>query len=230
MNAGGAAIPMVHSPGAEGCRVGLVEATERMTIDPGPSGSQPFPGARFGRTLLTTTLGDPLAQPVDALVLGTNRRGLMGAGTATVIRLTGGPEIEREAMEQAPLHIGDAITTSSGRLANRGIGFLIHAVVSEELGGASRSEDVRRAVGSALLIAAERKVRTLAMPAIGGGTGPEHLPPEVAAEVIVDETISFLRRSTRRFDRVVYVARSTDDQAAFDAAIIRGRARSWGDA
>jgi O-acetyl-ADP-ribose deacetylase (regulator of RNase III) len=201
-----------------------------MMIDPSPSASQQTPGTRFGRTLLTTTLGDPLAQEVDALVLGTNRRGLMGAGTATFIRLTGGPEIEREAMEQAPLDLGDAITTTSGRLAERGISLLIHAVVSDELGGVASSEDVRRAVGNALLVAAERKVRTLAMPAIGGGTGPEQLPPAVAAEVIVDETISFLRRSTRRFDRIVYVARSTDDQAAFEAAIIRGRARSWGDA
>ncbi len=201
-----------------------------MTTDPSPSASQPSPGARFGRTFLTTALGDPLAQEVDALVLGTNRRGLMGAGTATVIRLTGGPEIEREAMEQAPLDIGDAITTTSGRLAERGIGLLIHAVVSDELGGVSRSEDVRRAVSSALLVAAERKVRTLAMSAIGGGTGPDQLPTAVAAEVIVDETISFLRRSTRRFDRVIYVARSADDRAVFDAAIIRGRALSWEDA
>ena len=221
---------MVHSPGVQGRRVDWVEAARRMTIDPSPAPSQLSPGARFGRTLLTTTLGDPLDQEVDALVLGTNRRGLMGAGTATVIRLTAGPEIEREAMEQAPLDIGDAITTTSGRLAERGIGLLIHTVVSDELGGVSRSEDVRRAVGSALLVAADRKVRTLAMPAIGGGTGPEHLPTAVAAEVIVDETISFLRRSTRRFDRVVYVARSTEDRAAFDAAIIRGRARSWEDA
>ena len=217
---------MVHSPRVDRR---WVKAVGHMTIDPSPSASQTTPGARFGRTLLTTALGDPLAQEVDALVLGTNRRGLMGAGTATVIRLTGGPEIEREAMEQAPLDIGDAITTTSGRLAERGIGLLIHAVVSDELGGVSRSEDVRRAVGSALLVAAERKVRTLAMPAIGGGTGPEQLPMAVAAEVIVDETISFLRRSTRRFDRVIYVARSTDDQAVFDAAIIRGRARSWED-
>lgn len=221
---------MVHSPGAQGRRVGWVEAAGRMTIDPSPTPAQLSPGARFGRTLLTTTLGDPLDQEVDALVLGTNRRGLMGAGTATVIRLTAGPDIEREAMEQAPLDIGDAITTTSGRLAERGIGLLIHAVVSDELGGVSRSEDVRRAVSSALLVAAERKVRTLAMPAIGGGTGPEQLPIAVAAEVIVDETISFLRRSTRRFDRVVFVARSAEDRAAFDAAIIRGRARSWDDA
>jgi O-acetyl-ADP-ribose deacetylase (regulator of RNase III) len=179
---------MVHSPGVQGRRVDWVEAAGRMTIDPSPSTSHRSPGVRFGRTLLTTTLGDPLAQEVDALVLGTNRRGLMGAGTATVIRLTGGPDIEREAMEQAPLDIGDAITTTSGRLAERGIGLLIHAVVSDELGGVSRSEDVRLAVSSALLVAAERKLRTLAMPAIGGGTGPEQLPPSSAAAPVPGRT------------------------------------------
>ncbi len=187
----------------------------------------PVSGARFGRTLLIAAVGDPLAQPVDALVLGSNRRGLMGAGTGTAIRLIGGPEIEREAMEQAPLDLGSAITTTSGRLAERGIGLLIHAVVSDELGGTASVEHIRRAVASALTIAADRKVRSLAMPAIGGGTGPDQLPTTAAAEVIVDETISFLRRSSRRFDRVIYVARSDDDYSAFEDAIIRGRARSW---
>jgi len=198
-----------------------------MMIDSIPPASGT--GTRFGRTLLTATLGDPLAQTVEALVLGANRRGLMGAGTATAIRLTAGPEIEREAMEQAPLDLGTAIATTSGRLAERGISVLIHAVVSDELGGMATTDDIRRAVSSALTVAADRRVRSLAMPAIGGGTGPEHLPTTVAAEAIVDETISFLRRSTRRFDRVVYVARSDDDLAAFQDAIVRGRARSWGD-
>lgn len=195
-------------------------------IDPLPPA--PGTGARFGRTLLVATQGDPLAQPVEALILGTNRRGLMGAGTATAIRLSSGPDIEREAMEQAPLGLGSAITTTSGRLAESGIGLLIHAVVSEELGGVAAEEHIRRAVTSALAIAAERRVRSLAMPAIGGGTGPDQLPTTTAAEVIVDETISFLRRSTRRFDRVIYVARSDDDLAAFEGAILRGRERSWG--
>jgi len=193
-----------------------------------PLSTAPVPGARFGRTLLSTVLGDPLAQTVDALVLATNRRGLMGAGTGTTIRLAGGPEIEREAMEQAPLDLGSAIATTSGRLADRGIALLIHAVVSDELGGVATVEDIRRAVASALTLAADRKVRSLAMPAVGGGTGPEHLPTASAAEVIVDETISFLRRSARRFDRITYVARSDDDLVAFGDAIVRGRARSWG--
>lgn len=187
----------------------------------------PGSGARFGRTLLVATVGDPLAQTVEALVLGSNRRGLMGAGTGTAIRLIGGPEIEREAMEQAPLDLGASITTTSGRLAERGIAVLIHAVVSDELGGTASAEHIRRAVTSALTIAADRKVRSLAMPAIGGGTGPDQLPTTAAAEAIVDETISFLRRSGRRFDRIVFVARSDDDFAAFEGAIVRGRARSW---
>lgn len=195
-------------------------------IDPLPQA--PGTGARFGRTLLVATFGDPLAQPVEALILGTNRRGLMGAGTATAIRLGGGPDIEREAMEQAPLDLGAAITTSSGRLAENGIGLLIHAVVSEELGGIASAEHIRRAVTSALTIATDRKIRSVAMPAIGGGTGPDQLPTTAAAGVIVDETISFLRRSTRRIDRIIYVARSDDDLAAFEDAILRGRARSWG--
>lgn len=185
-------------------------------------------GVRFGRTLLTAVTGDPLGQPVEALVLAANQRGLMGAGTATAIRLTGGAEIEREAMEQAPLDLGSAIGTTSGRLADRGITLLIHAVVSEHLGGTATVEDIRRAVASALGLAAERKVRSLAMPPIGGGTGPDQLPTAAAAEVIVDETITFLRRSSRRFDRIIYVARSNDDLAAFADAITRGRERSWG--
>jgi O-acetyl-ADP-ribose deacetylase (regulator of RNase III) len=45
---------------------------------------------RFGRTTLAAVLGDLLDQPVDAVVIAANQRGVMGAGVAGAIRLAGG--------------------------------------------------------------------------------------------------------------------------------------------
>ena len=184
-------------------------------------------GVRFGRAILAALPGELIAQPVDALVLAANQRGVMGAGTAGAVRSAGGAVIEREAMERAPLPLGGAIATSPGKLAERGVAAILHAVVAERLAEPSTVELVRRAVAAVLQLADERRWRSLALPPVGGGKGPGQLPIAVAAEAIVDETIAHIRRGQSRIDRVVFVSRDADDVLAFADAIARGRERSW---
>lgn len=195
----------------------------------GDSGTDTSAGtsARFGRTLLTAVLGDPLDQPVDALVLAANQRGVMGAGIAGAVRLAGGPEVEREAMALAPVVLGGAVATTAGKLAERGISTIIHAVVSEQLAAPSTVDAIRRATISLLRLADELRLRSVAIPPIGGGKGPSQLPVGLAVDAIVDETIAHLRRSGTRLDRIVFVSRHMDDVRAFAEAIAHGRERSW---
>jgi O-acetyl-ADP-ribose deacetylase (regulator of RNase III) len=182
---------------------------------------------RFGRTTLAALRGELIEQPVEAIVIAANQRGAIGTGAAGAVRVAGGAAIEREAMEQAPLALGGAIATTSGKLAERGVALIIHAVVAERLAEASTLELVRRATAAALALAEEHRVRSLAVPAVGSGTGPNHLRTGAVAEAVVDEVIAHLRRTQTRLERVVFVARDEDDVAVFAEAIARGRERSW---
>jgi O-acetyl-ADP-ribose deacetylase (regulator of RNase III) len=185
------------------------------------------PGLRFGRTTLTALLGDLVDQPVDALVIAANQRGVMGAGAAGAVRLAGGAQIEREVMEHAPLALGSALAAAPGSLAERGVAVIVHAVVSERLADPTTYELIRRSTVAALRLVEERRLRSVAVSPFGAGAGPGQLPIAAVAEAIVDETIAHLRRNQTRLDRIVFVSRDADDVAAFAEAIARGRERSW---
>ena len=141
---------------------------------------------RFGRTTLVALRGELIEQPVEAIVIAANQRGVIGTGAAGAVRVAGGPAIEREAMEQAPLALGGAVATTSGKLAERGISLIVHAVVTERLAEASTLDLVRRATVAALALAEERRVRSLVVPAVGSGSGPQQLRTDAVVEAVVD--------------------------------------------
>ena len=123
--------------------------------------------ARFGRMRIVTTLGETVDQPVQAVIYPANSRGVMGTGAISAVRSSAGLDVEREAMSYAPIEPGTAIVTSSGRLADRGIEAIIHAVVTEQLGQRIERSTMRRAIASALRLADEHRFRTVAMPLMG---------------------------------------------------------------
>jgi O-acetyl-ADP-ribose deacetylase (regulator of RNase III) len=185
------------------------------------------PGLRFGRTTLAALTGDLVDQPVDALVIAANQRGVMGAGAAGAVRLAGGAQIEREVMARAPLPLGSALPSTPGNLAQRGVALIVHAVVSERLADPSTYDLIRRSAVAALRLVEERRLHSVAVAPFGAGLGPGQLPIVAVADAIVDETIAHLRRHQTRLDRVLFVSRDADDVAAFAEAIARGRERSW---
>jgi O-acetyl-ADP-ribose deacetylase (regulator of RNase III) len=182
---------------------------------------------RFGRTVVQPASGELVDQPVQAIVYAANSRGVMGAGPAGSVRLVGGQEIEREAMAGAPFDLGTAFVTGSGRLAERGIEAIIHAVVAPQLGESAEVPDVRRALAAALRIADARRVRSLALPILGlraDATAAERID---LVEAIVDEFVAHLRRGGSRLETVVVVSRFTDDLAMMMDSLSRARQRSW---
>ena len=75
--------------------------------------------------------GDIATVEADAVANAANDRLWMGAGVAGALKRTGGEEIEREAMAQAPIDIGSAVATTAGRLPAR---WVIHgAVMGQDL-------------------------------------------------------------------------------------------------
>ncbi|GIW03666.1 MAG: hypothetical protein KatS3mg059_0286 [Thermomicrobiales bacterium] len=181
----------------------------------------------FGRTQVRAATGELVDQPVQAIVYAANARGLMGAGPPGSVRMAGGPEVEREAMAQAPLELGEAIVTTSGRLAERGIEAVIHAVVAPRLGDPAELPEVRRATAAALRLADARRFRSLALPLLGLSVEATPHDRETTIDAIVEEIVAHVRRGGSRLESIVIVSRFEDDLAAIEDALVRARQRLW---
>lgn len=160
------------------------------------------PSLRFGRTTVQVCAGDAFCTDADAIVCPANRRGMMVAGAAGLVRLRGGADVEREIMAQAPLTLGTAVATSSGDLTRVGIQLVLHAVVFDDLGGSTRLDLVEKAVASALQSAERHRVRSLVIPPVGSGVGTGRLTQQDVYVVVVDELAGHLRRYTSRIETI----------------------------
>ena len=129
----------------------------------------------------------------DAIVNPANGRGVMGGGVAGAIKRAAGPEVEREAMRQAPIAVGAAIGTSAGKLR---YALIVHAPTMAHPGEAIPVENVRRATRAALLLADQKGVRALALPGMGTGVGG--VPAGEAARVMIEEIRAFHPRSVQK--------------------------------
>jgi O-acetyl-ADP-ribose deacetylase (regulator of RNase III) len=184
-------------------------------------------GTRFGRTLIDAVVGELVEQPVQGILYPANSRGVMGAGSAGSLRFAAGPELEREAMAAAPLELGEAVATGSGKLVERGIQTVIHTVIAPGLGDTPRMQTVLRALSAALRLADRDRIRTIALPVLGvSAEAPQVERAEVARE-LVDAIVTHVRRPGSRLERIVIVSRFQDDLLSLDEAIQRARQRSW---
>ncbi|MGB3328737.1 MAG: macro domain-containing protein [Thermomicrobiales bacterium] len=163
---------------------------------------------RFGRSVFSVSSRPMLDQHVAGLVAPANRTGAMGIGIAGSIRTAGGFEIEREAMARAPLALGTAIATTAGALAEAGVQAIIHAVVSDGLGSPVERQDVvREATGATLELAETLRLRSLAIPSLGGNMASIGLDGTTVFTLMIDEAVAYQRRFTSRIERVVFVCR-----------------------
>jgi O-acetyl-ADP-ribose deacetylase (regulator of RNase III) len=123
--------------------------------------------------------GDITARPVDAIVNAANNAFWMGSGVAGAIKARGGAQIEREAMAQGPVAVGESVLTTGGSLLARHV---IHAAVM----GQDLQTDallIGQATASALALANSRALASIAFPALGTGVGG--FPIEECARVMV---------------------------------------------
>lgn len=137
--------------------------------------------------------GDITSLKVDAVVNAANSLGQMGGGVAGALRQKGGAEIEKEAMERAPIPIGQAVATTAGKLPYKKI---IHAPTMERPAMATSSEKVRLAARAALREAEANKLKSLAIPGLGTGVGG--LSFQESAKVILEEVRTFRGKSLQR--------------------------------
>ena len=154
--------------------------------------------------------GDIAAMAVDAVANAANNYLWMGAGVAGALKRAGGEEIEREAMTQGPIEVGDAVATGAGRLPAR---WVIHAaVMGQDL--ATSADAIRRATRRTLELADELGAESLALPAFGTGVGG--FPLDECAEIMVVEARAFQGRALRR---VVFAVYGEGAEAVFRSAL-----------
>jgi len=118
-------------------------------------------------TEIKVLCGDITVLRTEALVNAANNRMLMGGGVAGAIKRAGGAEIETEAVSRAPVGVGESVVTSAGRLP---VKYVIHAAT---MGMDFRTDEqkIRAACRSALESAAGLGISSVALPALGCGTG-----------------------------------------------------------
>jgi O-acetyl-ADP-ribose deacetylase (regulator of RNase III) len=149
---------------------------------------------------------------VDAIANAANTRLLHGGGVAGAIARAGGPTIQRESDERAPIRLGEAVETSGGDMPCR---WVIHAATME-LGGPTSAAIIRRATASTLRRADELGARSLALVAFGTGVGG--FPVAEAAMIEAEEVRRHLGADTG-LERIVFAVRGAAARRAFVQAL-----------
>jgi O-acetyl-ADP-ribose deacetylase len=135
--------------------------------------------------------GDITEMDVDAIVNAANNDLMLGAGVAGAILRKGGDSIQKECNEIGSIPVGYAAITGAGRLKAR---YVIHAA-SMGLGGErTTAKSLRTSTAHALRIAAERKLKSIAFPAVG--TGVSGFPVDECAQIMLKEAAAHLENDT----------------------------------
>jgi O-acetyl-ADP-ribose deacetylase (regulator of RNase III) len=134
----------------------------------------------IGDRVITVVRGDITQSQAEAIVNPANSRLMMGGGVAGAIRRAGGPTIEREALQKAPIRVSEAIATNAGRLATR---YVIHAPTMSLPAMSTDVESVEKATSAALRIAKALGLSSIAIPGMGTGVGG--VPVNEAAQTMV---------------------------------------------
>jgi O-acetyl-ADP-ribose deacetylase (regulator of RNase III)/ADP-ribose pyrophosphatase YjhB (NUDIX family) len=152
----------------------------------------------IGGSVIIIKHGDITEEQTDAIVNAANNRMIMGGGVARAIRIKGGKEIEEEARAKAPVRVGEAVTTSGGKIPSK---FVIHAATME-MDFRTDEKIVRKSAQNALLEAEKLEINSIAFPALGCGTG--RLKVKEIASVMAEEALRcFSKKSTLKEIRFV---------------------------
>jgi O-acetyl-ADP-ribose deacetylase (regulator of RNase III) len=152
---------------------------------------------------------------VDAIANAANTRLLHGGGVAGAIARAGGPSVQAESSERAPIGLGEAVSTGGGAMPCR---WVIHAATMElpPANPPTSAEVIGRATASTLAVAERLGARSLALVAFG--TGVAGFPLEEAAEIEVGKVRAHLAAGSG-LERVVFAVRGSEARRAFTSAL-----------
>jgi O-acetyl-ADP-ribose deacetylase len=163
--------------------------------------------------MLEVVEGDITLLDVDAIVNAANSSLLGGGGVDGAIHRRAGPELLAECRTLGGARTGEARITRGYRLKARHV---IHAVGPVWYGGSRGEADALAACyRSALRLAAENGLRSIAFPAIS--TGAYGFPLEQATEIAVAEAREF--EAAHRELRILFCCFSPQDAATYRRAL-----------
>jgi len=154
-------------------------------------------------------LGDITDLEVDAIVNAANDYLVMGSGVAGAIKKKGGKIIEKEAVRQAPIPIGEAVYTTAGNLKAK---YVIHAAgMGRDL--RTNASYIKNSTLNSLKRAEELKLKSVAFPAIGTGVGG--FPIEECAQVMISTVKDYLPQ-TKSIQKVIFALFDKQGYEAFE--------------
>ena len=154
--------------------------------------------------------GDITGAAVDAIVNAANLELIMGGGVAGAIHKKGGPSIQEECNKLAPIPLGEAAITGAGALKAK---YVIHAASMGLKGPLTTRESLLNSVKNSLKRSEEKKIKSIAFPAIG--TGIAGFPKEQCAQIMVDTILEHLRKGSS-LEKVYIVFFKGNIQEAFE--------------
>ena len=152
--------------------------------------------------------GDITQLSCDAIVNPANSFGYMGGGVAGAIKRTGGVEIEKEAVNKAPIDVGRAVATTAGSLPCT---YVIHAPTMKQPAMRISVENVKYATRAALKLAEKLDLRCVAIPGMGTGVGG--VSPNKAAEAM----IAIAKEFGDKFENIILVDRNENMIDSFNS-------------
>jgi O-acetyl-ADP-ribose deacetylase (regulator of RNase III) len=159
----------------------VARALSVVTAAPAPVRQRDELRARAGDVAIELSFGDLSQQEADVIVNAANGALVMDAGVAAVLRKVGGEQVEREAMEKAPVAMGDVVWTSAGDLKAH---WVAHAVAALD-----NAICLQRCTLRVLLEAEARRCESVAFPALGTGIGG--VPMALAAKLLLEAVRTF---------------------------------------
>jgi len=159
------------------------------------------------RTVVRLERGDLTALEVDAFVFYAREDLALGSGFGTAIQVRGGDSIKKELEKLGRLGVGEAVATGAGSLNAK---FIIHAC-GPKFQEPDTESKLRQTMRSALRVAEEKAVKSLAFPPMGAGF--YGVPLADCARVMVESIRTHLQGQTALEQVILCVM----DQREFDA-------------
>jgi O-acetyl-ADP-ribose deacetylase len=159
-----------------------------------------------GKTKLELASGDITQLEVDAVVAPAATDLWMDHGVAAAIKRVGGEAVEKEAVLQGPVQIGEAVVTTGHDLKAR---WVIHVALTAGTPTADAGV-VTTATRAALTAAEGARARSVAIPAFG--TGACGFPLYQCSSIMVTEIVTYLKQHPNTALR--HVMLSVHDDAA----------------
>jgi O-acetyl-ADP-ribose deacetylase (regulator of RNase III) len=169
-------------------------------------------GIQINQSVVRLIKDDVTDLDVDAFVFYAQSDLVLGTGFGGAIGVRGGPAIQKELTELAPVGIGEAVVSDAGKLKAKHV---IHAV-----GPKFQEEDtegkLRTTVLNSLRRAEDVGVERLAFPAMGAGY--YGIPSDLCARVMLEVIKNHLEGETG-IKEVIICVLDTGQKNAFEAQI-----------